>query len=112
MRRRDGGGSLRLPGRAGPGTFFTSVTPLRFVGERVVLEAVLPGLCDQIANKANTRGWCDCRSPASSRTVTNEDQRRLEHRDRLRIRAARIYNRGVEGYTASERIASSRAASA
>jgi hypothetical protein len=39
--------------------FFTSVTPPRFVGEPVVLEAVLPGLCGEIADKANARGWCD-----------------------------------------------------
>jgi hypothetical protein len=44
------------------------------VGEPVVLEAVLPGLCDEIADKANARGWCDCRSPAAPLLpLRNED---------------------------------------
>jgi hypothetical protein len=50
--------------RSRPRAFFTSATPnaLR-AAELVVPEAVLSGLCDEIADKANTRGWCDCRLP-------------------------------------------------
>jgi hypothetical protein len=38
----------------------TSVTPVRFDGEPVAFPAVLPHLCDEIADRANGRGWCDC----------------------------------------------------
>jgi hypothetical protein len=63
-----------------PGTFFTSITPFRFA-RTGRSEAVLSGLCDEIANKANTRGWRDYRPLAPpSLPLRNEDQRQRPHR--------------------------------
>jgi hypothetical protein len=46
---------------AGLAALFTSVTAFRFARELVAFSPVSSGSCDEITDKANGRGWCDCR---------------------------------------------------